>query len=156
MKSSPTIAAVMAIGMLAACAPTDTTPADNDVAEAPDPRRGEEVKKVCFSSQIDSFGETTRRTVVVRKSIKERYLIETYSCFNLDHAQGLSFDTFSSCISKGDYLFAFDSPFVSGSDKSFKNRCAIKAIYKWDPDAEVEEAEDATEDSQEDTSETSA
>ena len=45
---------------------------------ADDPRRGEEVKRVCFARQIDSFGETTDRAVVIREG-RDYYLLETFA-----------------------------------------------------------------------------
>lgn len=134
---------------VSACA-TDTSP--EAVAEreqeraaqvfANDVRRGEEVDRVCFASSIDGFGETTRRAVVIREG-GDRYLVETFGgCFDLDWAQSLAIDSFSSCLTKGDRIFASDSAF--GFDKSdIRQSCTIKAIYDWDPDAEAVEDEDS-------------
>ena len=60
--------------VVSACA-TATTPEQLEAREqakaeqvfADDPRRGEQVKRLCFASQIDGFGETTKRAVVVRE-----------------------------------------------------------------------------------------
>lgn len=144
-----TAVAVLLFG-LSACA-TDTSPealaereqARADEVFANDVRRGEQVDRVCFASNIDSFGETTKRAVVVREG-RDRYLIETFGgCFDLDWAQSLAIDSFSNCLSKGDRIFTSDSAF--GFDKQdLRQSCRIKAIYAWDPDAEEKtESEDA-------------
>jgi hypothetical protein len=127
---------------VSACA-TDTSPeavAEREEARAAqvfanDVRRGEEVDRVCFASSIDGFGETTRRAVVIREG-GDRYLVETFGgCFDLDWAQSLAIDSFSSCLTKGDRIFASDSAF--GFDKSdTRQSCLVKAIYEWNPDAE--------------------
>lgn len=118
-----------------------------DEVFANDIRRGEEVDRVCFASNIDSFGETTRRAVVVREG-RDRYLIETFGgCFDLDWAQSLAIDSFTSCLSKGDRIFASDSAF--GFEKQdLRQSCRVKAIYAWDPDAaeKAAAADDASED----------
>lgn len=145
---------------VAGCA-TDTSPealaereqAKADAVFANDVRRGEEVDRVCFTSNIDSFGETTRRAVVIREG-RDRYLIETFGgCFDLDWAQSLGVDSFSSCLTKGDRIFASDSAF--GFDKQdLRQSCRVKAIYAWDPDATEEEIEtdENSEESQESAS----
>ncbi len=146
--------AVLLFG-LSACA-TDTSPealaekeqARADEVFANDVRRGELVDRVCFASNIDSFGETTKRAVVIREG-RDRYLIETFGgCFDLDWAQSLAIDSFTSCLSKGDRIFASDSAF--GLDKQdLRQSCRVKAIYAWDPDAaEKTKAEDAESDSE--------
>ena len=132
---------------VSACA-TTTSPealaakqqAKADAVFADDPRRGELVDKVCFTRQIDSFGETTKRAVVIREG-RDYYLVETFpGCFDLDWAQSLAFDSFSSCLSKGDRLVAFDNAF-GHNDRGVgqPQTCRVKAIYEWDRDAETEE-----------------
>ena len=118
---------------------------------ADDPRRGEEVKRVCFARQIDSFGETTDRAVVIREG-RDYYLLETFGgCFDLDWAQSLAIDSASSCLTKGDRIFASDSAFGFRNRSGHAQSCPIKAIYEWDRDAEAEEdgAEDDAATSQE-------
>lgn len=142
MLSHHTAFAVLLLAV-SACA-TDTSPealaereqARADEVFAGDVRRGEQVDRVCFASNIDSFGETTRRAVVIREG-RDRYLVETFSgCFDLDWAQSLAIDSFSSCLSKGDRIFASDNAF--GFDKQdLRQSCRVKAIYEWDPDAEA-------------------
>lgn len=115
---------------------------------ADDPRRGEEVKKVCFTSQIDSFGETTRRAVVIREG-RDRFLVETFpGCFDLDWAQSLAIDSFSSCLSKGDRIFAFDNVFGHQPRIGHQQSCRVKAIYEWDRDAGKEDETDESDDTE--------
>lgn len=134
-----------------ACA-TATTPEALEARErakaeavfADDPRRGDEVKRLCFASQIDSFGETTKRAVVVREG-SDHYLIETFAgCFDLDWAQSLAIESATSCLSKGDRILAFDSAFVRHDDIGHPQSCRVKAIYEWDRDAEQSDEESET------------
>ena len=112
---------------------------------AGDPRRGDEVKRLCFASQIDSFGETTKRAVVVREG-RDHYLIETFpGCFDLDWAQSLAIDASSSCLSKGDRILAFDNVFARKDDIGHQQSCRVKSIYEWDRDAEASDDETDTE-----------
>lgn len=152
MLSHHTAFAVLLLAV-SACA-TDTSPealAEREQARAEevfanDVRRGEQVDRVCFTRSIDSFGETTRRAVVIREG-SDRYLVETFGgCFDLDWAQSLAVDSFSSCLSKGDRIIASDSAF--GFDKQdFQQSCRVKAIYEWDPDADSADDEDAEKES---------
>ena len=130
-----------------ACA-TDTSPealaereqARADEVFANDIRRGDQIDRVCFTRSIDSLGESTRRAVVVREG-RDKYLLETFGgCFDLDWAQSLAIDSFTSCLSKGDRLIASDSVF--GFEKrDFQQSCRIKAIYEWNEDAEKPDEE---------------
>lgn len=154
--------------VVSACA-TELTPEQLEAREqakaeqvfADDPRRGEQVKNLCFASQIDSFGQTTKRAVVVREG-RDHYLIETFpGCFDLDFAQGLAIDSFSNCLSKGDRIFAFDSPFGNRRHAGGQQSCLVKAIYEWDEDAGkdedgAEEETDSEETNSEETIETAA
>lgn len=158
MLTHRTAAAVLLL-TLSACATANTPEAiaereqaRADEVFANDIRRGEIVDRVCFASNIDSFGETTRRAVVVREG-RDRYLIETFGgCFDLDWAQSLAIDSFSSCLTKGDRIFASDSAF--GFDKQdLRQSCRIKAIYEWDPDATKDADEDEGENAPEEASE---
>ena len=139
---------------VAACATAISPEAEQARAEARaaevfegDPRRGELVDRVCFAAQIDSFGKTTDRAVVIREG-RDHYLVETFGgCFDLDHAQSLAFRTTTSCLTKGDRIFASDSAFGFGRHRAGPQSCLIKAIYDWDRDAKADdEAESDTED----------
>ena len=135
--------------MLAACTTmprSDTPPLEED------PRLGNEVRNLCFAQSIDSFGETTHTTVVVREGF-DYYLIETMGrCFDLSHAQSISLDSATSCLSRGDKIRAYDSVFGPDNIGPSSVPCTVKAIYEWDPDATAEEPGDNT-DNTEDNSE---
>lgn len=155
--------ALTALLLVASACATELTPEQLEAREqqkadqvfANDPRRGEQVRNLCFASQIDGFQQTTKRAVVVREG-RDHFLIETFpGCFDLDHAQGLAIDSFSSCLSKGDKILAFDSPFGNAGHSGIQQSCRVKAIYAWDEDAgkEDSDAEDKTD--SEETVETS-
>lgn len=146
---------------VSACA-TATTPEALEAREkeraeqvfASDPRRGEEVKRICFSNSIDGFGETSKRAVVVSEGL-DQYLIETFpGCFDLDWAQALAIDSFSSCLTKGDRIVPFDSPFGNSHRSNQTNGCRVKAIYEWNRDAEDAEGAPEEEESADETIET--
>lgn len=119
---------------------------------ADDPRLGEEVKRVCFTSTIDGFSENERDTVVVRKGM-DHYLIEVFgSCNALEHAQLVGFDSHMSCLSKGDSLVVSESIAGPRNEGLGGQRCMITAIYDWDPDA-TDEAEASEESPSEEDSE---
>lgn len=125
-------------GALAACA----TPEDQDrepegaAAFADDPRLGEQRDRICFGSQINGFGQTTDRTIVVEAGVNDEYLIETFgACPDLDFAQSIRFDQFSSCVRRGDSLIPYDSPFGPDHTDIPPAPCRINAIYEWDSDA---------------------
>ena len=109
-----------------------------------DARLGEKVDRVCFKSSIDSFRSPTDRTVIVEEGVNEEYLIETMgTCPDLDWAQSLSFDTpiGSSCVTKGDSIYAYDSAFGPDRTDIPSVRCPISAIYEWDEEAAETEAD---------------
>lgn len=146
------IAFAATLFVVSACA-TATTPEQIEAREnakaeqvfAGDPRRGDVVDRVCFARNIDGFGETTKRAVVIREG-RDRYLVETFAgCFDLDWAQSLAFDSATSCLSKGDRIFAFDSAFGPDRHDRFQQSCRVKTIYKWDRDAEEIEDPEAEE-----------
>lgn len=112
-----------------------------DMPFADDPRLGERVNSICFGSQIDGFGETTERTIIVSVGPNRDYLVETFGyCPDLEFAQSVAFDQFSSCLHEGDSIIPFESAFgpnrVSGVPTQ---ECIIRSIYEWDPDAAADE-----------------
>ncbi len=148
-----TLFAAMIAGLTAAgCATSATSEAGRaDLAASgePDPRRGEQVDRICFARNIDSFRETTRNSVVVRESLNDYYLIETFgACFNLDFAQSIGFDTrIGSCVRDTDRLIVSDSAFgLHRSGGLGTQSCQIRAIYRWDPEAPEAETEAETTD----------
>ena len=134
----------MSLSLAACTTPTGTDQAANAASEKPDPRRGAEVKQICFARNIDGFGATTRTTVVISEG-RDDYLVETYNgCFELNHAQSLAVDSFSSCLSRGDDIIASDNVFGSDNIGAPSRPCKIKAIYEWDKDVVAAEAGEDT------------
>lgn len=130
---------------LAAC----STASKETIAEAgePDPRRGEEVNRICFASSIDGFGETTRNSVIIREG-RDRYLVETFrGCSDLQFAQSLAIDARSSCLTRGDNIIGFNSAFGPSDVGPTPLRCMVNKIYRWNPDAEIETESADVEDS---------
>lgn len=126
---------------LTACAtgPVDQSPPD---AYADDPRLGERVDRICFGSSINGFGETTSRTIVLEANVNDHYLVETFGpCQDLDWAQSISLDQFSSCVTEADSIIPYDSAFGPRENDFPAQRCRIKAIYEWDPDAAEEDGD---------------
>tara|TARA_R100000935_G_C2740902_1_gene125820 strand:- start:90 stop:545 length:456 start_codon:yes stop_codon:yes gene_type:complete len=114
---------------------------------AGDPRLGEEVDRICFASTIDGFSETTRDTVIVREG-GDHYVIETFgSCTPLEDAMQLGFDKTGGCLGKGDAVIASTSLFPTPQLPPFASqKCLVKSMYKWDPDAIEETPEETSED----------
>lgn len=107
-----------------------------------DPRRGEEVNKLCFASRIDGFTNSTNRAVVLREGNQE-YLVTTRTrCPDLDDAMSLAVDSFSSCLSRGDKLIGAESVFGGNFGGPPSISCVVDKIYLWDSKAEAPE-EDA-------------
>lgn len=103
---------------------------------ADDPRLGEPVNKICFASRIDSFGETTRDTVVVEEG-RDHYLLVTHgTCFNLRNAQRLGIKASdATCLRTGDRITVSDSLFNTMRNSLDTSTCTIREIYEWDPKA---------------------
>lgn len=133
--------------LLAACSTSPDTEESADWLN--DARLGEKVDRICFTGSIDNFRAATRETVIVEKGVNDEYLLEMMGkCSDLDRAQSLSLDTFggSSCLTKGDSIFAYDSVFGPDRTDMPAMRCPIRGIYKWNEDA-LEDDGDEAEDS---------
>lgn len=130
-------------------APVATADEDAPDGFEDDPRLGEEVRRMCFSRNVSGFGETTRRTIVLRARVNDYYLVETFGfCRDLDWAQSISLDSFGPCLTRGDTIHTSDSVFASDRRHGLANQCRVRAIYEWNPDAEEgseEEAENVAE-----------
>ncbi len=142
------IVLVLASVLAAACAtPASETSNAKGVAKyAEDARLGEETRNICFASNIDSFGNTTRDTFTVRNGSKS-YLIEVYGgCPYLRDAERVAIgSTTTSCLQRGDRIIVSDSISGLGDESSGlgTHTCTVKAIYDWDPKAKPEETEEA-------------
>lgn len=131
--------------LIATCAIGPVAMADDHVPEGfeDDPRLGEEVRRMCFSRNVSGFGETTRRTIVLRARVNEYYLVETFGfCRDLDWAQSIALDSFGPCLTRGDTIHTSDSVFASDRRHGLANQCRVRAIYDWDPDAQSEDESD--------------
>jgi hypothetical protein len=135
--SSLTALPIAAFLSVAACSSAPADRSDED-AWRTDARLGERVDRICFRSTIDNFREASRNSVIVERGVNDEYLIETIgSCYDLDNAMSISFDerVGSSCITRGDNIYAFDSAFGPDRTDLPPVRCPIAGIYKWDEGA---------------------
>ncbi len=129
--------------MLVGCA----TPEERAEAKAEEAARlkagkGEQVNRICFAGGLNGFGETTRNTVVVRKNSRERFLLETRGCFQLENAQSIGLVERAGCLSRGDRLLVSEDIFVDNVGQP-PERCLITAIYRWnDPDRQPKERDE--------------
>jgi len=105
-----------------------------------DPRLGKKVDRVCFGSQIDGFTKTTDYTVIIEAGVNDEYLVETFSyCQNLDYANSLALDRATSCLTKSDAIIPSRSIGRLGDHGGITQRCLIRDIYEWNPDAVAED-----------------
>lgn len=134
---------IFSTALLAACQSTPGEPRVRGIAAYEgDPRLGEQVSNICFSSSIDGFSLNERETVVLREGSRE-YMVEVLgTCLELDSAMTIGIDARTSCLSKGDHLIV-SSSFTGNGAGIGPQRCMIKDIYAWDPDAKAEPAEEA-------------
>lgn len=117
-------------------------------AYAKDARLGPAVDKICFKRNIDGFRKATRDTVILDAGVRDEYIVEVMGgCQVLRHAQAIQLDSNLSCLSKFDNLIVYDSAFGTQSSPMSVDRCAIRAIHKWDEKA----LEDTTDETDEDT-----
>ncbi|MDP3495516.1 MAG: DUF6491 family protein [Hyphomonadaceae bacterium] len=122
--------------ILAACASTafftaacSSSPAQTADAK-PDPRQGEQVKNICFQSQIRSWRENDRSSIIVEKGMKDEYKLELVGACQPDNALFsvalVSRFGGGSCLGPGDQL---------QTDARYDGPCSIHRIYKWNKDA---------------------
>lgn len=145
MNSNLHLAALPAAALLSlvACTSAPASHSDED-AWRTDARLGEKVDRICFRSNIDNFRGETRNSVIVERGVNDEYLVTTFSdCYDLQNAQSLSFDSpgASSCLTKGDSIYAYDSAFGPDRTDIPSVRCPISAIYEWHEDAADQEAD---------------
>ena len=146
MKPGRLIFAAMFLS-LSACAsaltPEEKAQQLSESLYADDPRRGEEVNKLCFASSIDGFSQTTKRAVVVSEGLRDYLVTTRFRCNDLDHALSLGVKSFSACLRPGDKLIGSDSAFGLNSTGPGPQTCLVDKIYEWDADAELVETADA-------------
>lgn len=136
MRLSLTLA-VACLALTACASAADSTPKPKGAEKyKDDPRLGEQVDKVCFASNIDSFGDNTRDTFTVREGF-DHYLIEVFgSCVPLQHAMTIRMLPKTSCLRKGDNVVVSDTLLGGAAEGAFTSqRCMVDKIYKWDPKA---------------------
>lgn len=131
-----------AVGMSAAFAEHH----EGDEAKAADPRRGEEVDRICFAQNINGWRSVKGEddVVLLERGVNDWYRVELNggcreSIFRSAITIGIdSRPAGASCVSRGDVIVVKDSP-------GFTRRCMISRMYKWDEDAaeEMEGVEDA-------------
>jgi hypothetical protein len=112
--------------MLGACSTAPETP---QAAATPDPRQGKEVSQICFQSQIRSWKEHDRKSIIVERGIRDEYKLDLIGTCQPDQAFlniGLISRGGSSCLSKGDQL---------RTDAQFDGQCSISRIYEWNKNA---------------------
>jgi len=114
--------AAASLGLLMAC----STPAPAKAADAkPDPRQGQEVKQICFASQIRNWRENGSKSVIVEKGMHDEYKLDLVGACQPDQAfMNIGFQRRGggSCLSWGDELV---------TDAHFDGSCMISKIYKW-------------------------
>ena len=144
MRPSLTLASTLLI--LTGCASTGSSEREPaGIAKyADDPRLGEEVNRICFASNIDSFGNNTRDTFTVREG-RDHYLIEVFgTCAPLEHAVTMKIGASTGCLTNGDRIIVSDS-LMPRRDQPFSTaRCVVKSMHKWDPKAEKTQDESDT------------
>jgi len=115
---------------LAACASSETADLGFEPGSAEDPRRGEEVRQICFTRQLNGFDALTRDSVVLERGANDRFLVTVVGgCDVRDSFASLGVRSRgTSCLTRFDDL-VIDRP-VSGF-----GRCQIDRIYEWNPDA---------------------
>ncbi|MFN7056142.1 DUF6491 family protein [Hyphomonas sp.] len=129
-------AALLSAAVLTACGsvPGESRP-DGMERYAEDPRLGEPVDRVCFTSTIDGFSMNTRRTVVLHRGSK-RYMVEVFgACPDLEYADAIGMVSPSACLSRMDAILVTRT---SGSPGPRPQRCQIREIREWNPRAEAE------------------
>jgi hypothetical protein len=118
--------------MVSACA---TPPPDMMADAKPDPRQGEEVRRICFTQQIRNWRENDRDSVIVEVGTRDEYKLELIgTCQPQDAFTSIGLISGvggGSCLSWGDKLVT-DARYNDGS-------CMIRRIYKWNKDAKPAE-----------------
>lgn len=120
MKRHRNIALVAGAALLAAACATPSV----ETAEArPDPRQREEVRNICFQSQVKNWRKHDDHSVIIKVGRKDEYKLDLIGACIPDDAKvairiGSDGPGASPCIESG------VTP-VMGS-------CVVRKIYKWD------------------------
>lgn len=125
----------LSLALMSCTTPSATELAANTEAEKPDPRRGEEVRRVCFGSSISGFQNTTKTSVVLSRGSKDYLVTTRHRCHDLENANSLALRSFSGCLSRGDKLIGFDSPFGRNTSGPSSIACHVDKIFAWNEDA---------------------
>ncbi len=129
-------ASLIALMALSACATNGTSRSDEVAELLTDPRVGEAVDNICFTRGIDGFSDTNKHSVVLRRGVKDEYLVVTKFCPDLQFAQSIGLDNRQSCLRRQDDIHVFRTAFPqSDIDRPGFTNCYIDSIYKWDKDA---------------------
>ena len=125
--------------LLSAAFITQGCASDGDLLHEPikpvledDPRLGEEVDTVCFTSGLSGFYEIGNRAIVLRRSVDELYVVRTGYCRTLRHVEGLRITGPGGCLKRGDRLEVYDHPFPRQGERNDRpERCLVMAIHHW-------------------------
>jgi hypothetical protein len=127
--------------LLAACAGLPGEPRPDGMARySDDPRLGEVVDRVCFTSTIDGFSMNTRRTVLLHRG-SQRYMVEVFgACPDLEFAHTIGLVSPGSCLQRMDSIIVTNT--IGPAGPGFRSqRCQINEIRAWNPRATAQEAE---------------
>lgn len=123
------LAACASTLFIAACATPSTEVAAADAK--PDARQGEEVRNICFQSQIRNWRTLDNRSVIVEVGVRDEYKLDLIgACQPRDAFTSIGLVSRiggGSCLETGDKLIT-DARYNDGT-------CSIRKIYKWNKDA---------------------
>jgi hypothetical protein len=98
-------------------------------------RQGEEVDRVCFTGNINSWRPLGRDAVLVRQSVRDWYKLDLLGACQPDWALTTialrTRPSGSSCLTRGDTLIT--------NEPNVRSSCFIDAIHVWNEDAPVAE-----------------
>ncbi|WOR16141.1 DUF6491 family protein [Hyphomonas sp. FCG-A18] len=137
IASALTVSA-LCLTMTTAVAETEASSVDRKAAAKfeGDIRRGEEVGKLCFPSQIHGFVKTTERAVIVQHNTKEYLITTRHRCNSLERANSLTTEgSLATCLRRGDKISGQRSIGNHGRAGGLSNACFIDKIYEWNSDA---------------------
>ncbi len=128
------------LGVLVLAAGSAVAEAREDPAK-PDPRIGEEVNRICFARNIDSWKEIDGedRAILLQTGVRNWHRVElSAGCrsrdFRFAHWIGIDSRPAGGCVTPGDAI-------IVDTNGPFTRRCIITKINKWDETAQAPEAE---------------